>query len=104
LLRDGLGDLASPVADVDDGEAGERVHELVTALRPDPHTLRAIDDQLLVGEPGVILRLVRPEVTDRFRWCGHVGASGRVDCGYRRPACTGRQARRRGAISAPRAR
>src|SRR3972149_4445562 len=68
----------APVADVDDGEAGERVHQLLAALGPDPHPLGPVDDQLLVRQPGVILRLVGPEVSDRVggRGRGARGAPG----------------------------
>src|SRR5215467_5632454 len=64
LLGDGLGDLAAAVAHVDHGEAGEAVEELLAFLRPHPDALAAIDDELLVGEPGMVLRLVRPEMLD----------------------------------------
>ncbi len=66
LLGDGLGDLAPPVPHVDHGEAGEGVHQLAPARRPEPHALGPVDEQLLVGEPGVVLRPVRPEVADRL--------------------------------------
>jgi hypothetical protein len=64
LLGDGLGDLPAPVADVDHGQSREAVHQLLALLGPDPDTLGAIDDQLFVREPGVILRLVRPEMSN----------------------------------------
>jgi hypothetical protein len=67
LLGDRLGDLTAPVADVHDGEASERVHELLAALGPHPHALGAIDDQLFVGQPGMVLRLVRPQMADGVR-------------------------------------
>src|SRR5262249_31508651 len=64
LLGDGLGDLAPAVAHVDHGEAGEAVEQLLAILRPHVDALAAIDDELLVGEPRMVLRLVRPEVLD----------------------------------------
>ena len=67
LLGDGLGDLPPAVPDVDDGEAGEGVHQLLALLRPEPDALGAIDDELLVGEPRVILRPVSPEIGDLLR-------------------------------------
>src|SRR4029077_11776337 len=71
LLGDRLGDLAAAVTDVDHGEAGEAVDELLAALGPDVHAFGALDHELLVGQPGMILRLVGPEVPDRLAARGH---------------------------------
>src|SRR6185503_8886953 len=71
LLGDRLGDLAAAVSHVDHGEAGEAVDELLTALGPDVHALGALDHELLVGEPGMVLRLVGPEMPDRLAARGH---------------------------------
>src|SRR5262249_23324495 len=60
-------DLTAAVAHVDDGQAREAVHQLGAALGPHPDALRTVDDELLVGEPRVVLRLVRPEMADRVR-------------------------------------
>ena len=46
-------------------ELGQRL--AAASERPDlPWTFRVIDDQLFVGEPGMVLRLVRPQVPDHF--------------------------------------
>jgi hypothetical protein len=74
LLGDRLRDLAPPVAHVHHREPGEAVHELLALLGPDPDALGPVDDELLVGEERMVLRLVRPEVPDRLR----VGAHGLV--------------------------
>ncbi len=64
LLGDGLGDLAAPMAGVHHGQAGEAVEQLLAALGPHPHALGAVDHELLVREPCMILGLVGPEVPD----------------------------------------
>src|SRR5262249_15506224 len=64
LLRDRLRDLPPPVAHVDHGQAREGIHQLAAARRPEPHALGPVDDELLVGEPWVILRPVGPEIVD----------------------------------------
>src|SRR5207249_5101831 len=71
LLGDRLGDLAPAVTHVDDRETGEAVDELLAALGPDVDALGVLDHQLLVGEPGMVLRLVGPEVPDRVAARGH---------------------------------
>src|SRR5262249_21072348 len=75
LLGDRLGDLPPAVAHVDDREAGEAVDELLAALGPHVDALGALDDELLVGEPGMVLRLVGPEMPDRVAARGHGCAS-----------------------------
>ena len=71
LLGDGLGDLPPSVANVHHGEARKAIEELLAALGPDPDALGPLDHELFVGEPGVVLGLVRPEMSDRLAARGH---------------------------------
>ena len=71
LLGDRFGDLPPAMTNVDHGEAGEAVDELLAPLGPDVDALGALDHEVLVGKPGMILRLVGPEVPDRLAARGH---------------------------------
>ena len=66
LLRDGLGDLPAPVPHVHHRQTREGVHHLLALLGPEPDALPPIDQELLVGQPRVVLRLVRPQVPDHL--------------------------------------
>src|SRR5207245_972774 len=66
LLGRGLGDRPGAVAGVAGGAPGAAGQQPLAVLRPHPHALGPIDDELLVGEPRVVLRLVGPQMADRF--------------------------------------